>query len=498
VVVLSSRGVIGLLRDALVYGAGSVLSQVVSFLLLPLYSKELTPADFGVVTVFAVVPVLVMTFATGGIKSAVYYYYHKTEGSERAEMVSVGMWVSIIGALFIATLGFFLRERLTVLVANDAIHVPSFLVALAVAVVGTVSEVPRVVLQSEQRAGVVATGNVLQVLVTLLSTAALVLFLHWKGLGVLVGQLLGALSGAIVTLAATRKSLKASFHVGWWKKMSTYGLPYLPHRIMGVSMGFFAENLIAKRVGLADAGLYGMALRFLIPVVFITGAVQQAWQPYKFKLVSEEKEPAKQFASIITLYLICVTYLWLGTSIWAEHLLVWMVDPTYHPAVTFLGLASLLKVIHGSYPMMSTGLDVGPSAKSIPIGTLVGLTAMVASSFPLLAWEPGRGAVIAAIVGWGACALAFLFLSQRVYPIPFPFFRWILSFIIGAALFVVHHEFRAFSLMQRVFIDVAITFAFPILVAPVLVSSAEQRETARRMGGAILQKVRRKLPGGKR
>jgi O-antigen/teichoic acid export membrane protein len=492
---MKGGGLVGLLRDALIYGAGSVISQVASFLLLPLYSKELSTADLGVVTLFSFFPVLMMTFSTAGIKSAVYYYFHKTEGIERDKMLSVGLWVPMAGALIVSLLAVLLRAPLVRFLTNDTAHANTFLIVVAVGFLGTIAEVPRVVLQSEQRAREVAVSNVSQVFVTLLATLGLVLGLHLGAAGVLGGQLAGTAVGAALAMWAARSSFGSQFDVGWWKQMSTYGLPYLPHRIMGIAMTFFAESLISRRVGLGETGLYGMAMRFLIPVTLITGAIQQAWQPYKFKLVQEEAQPAQRLAEVITLCFVAFAFLWLSSTMWAEHLLVWMVDPQYHPSVRFLAVASLLKVVQGFYPMMSTGLDVGPSAKAIPVGSLVGLLAMLACAEPLLAWETGRGAVMAGTVGWAATATAFWWLSQRSYPIPFAYRQWLFAVVVAAGLYVAHQQLLAVaSMWMQLARDVVLTVLFPVCMLPALSSS--QRSQLNSIASVVMNKVKRKLRMG--
>jgi O-antigen/teichoic acid export membrane protein len=496
---MKGRGLLGLMRDALIYGAGSVISQVASFLLLPLYSKELTTADLGVVTLFSFFPVLMMTFSTAGIKSAVYYYFHKVEGDDRAKMLSVGTWVPIAGALMVSLLAVLLRVPVVQFLTNDTTHADTFLLVIAAGFMGTIGEVPRVVLQSQQRAREVAISNVAQVFVTLIITLLLVLGLHLRAVGVLSGQLAGASVGTLTAIWAARDAFGRSFDRSWWKKMSTYGLPYLPHRIMGIAMTFFAESLIARRIGLEETGLYGMAMRFLIPVTLITGAIQQAWQPYKFKLVQEEQQPAQKLGELVTLCFVAFAFLWFASTVWAEHLLVWMVDASYHPSVRFLAVACLLKVVQGFYPMMSTGLDVGPSAKAIPIGSLVGLLAMLACAEPLLAWETGRGAVLAATVGWSATAMAFWWLSQRSYPIPFAYLQWLLSALLAAGLYLAHqHVLTTAPLLAQLARDVVLTVLFPLCMLPVLVASPSQRAQLHQVLGALMSKVKRKLRiGGK-
>ena len=62
-----------LVLDALVYGAGSLVGQVLSLLLLPIYTKGgfLAPQDFGILQMLLYIPMVFVLFAAAGMKSAV-------------------------------------------------------------------------------------------------------------------------------------------------------------------------------------------------------------------------------------------------------------------------------------------------------------------------------------------------------------------------------------------------------------------------------------------
>src|SRR4026209_69892 len=72
-----------------VYGAGQFLSRLLSFLLLPLYTRKLTPADYGTLPLVMLIFEVVALMAGSRIAAGVFrLYYRETEDAKRRAMLS--------------------------------------------------------------------------------------------------------------------------------------------------------------------------------------------------------------------------------------------------------------------------------------------------------------------------------------------------------------------------------------------------------------------------
>src|SRR5688572_17372137 len=82
-----------LAKSALIYGTGDVLTKLIGFLLLPLFTAYLTPDDYGVTSILALVTyVLVAVFSLGLGTAIGVVYFDKTDSDWR----SATLWSSVV------------------------------------------------------------------------------------------------------------------------------------------------------------------------------------------------------------------------------------------------------------------------------------------------------------------------------------------------------------------------------------------------------------------
>src|SRR3954470_23018113 len=87
------KKLLSLLFDAFVYGTGTAMGQIISLLLLPLYTKRLDPGDYGILSMLALMPVVFLTLAAGGMKTALFREFYRVEDAgQRRRIISTALW----------------------------------------------------------------------------------------------------------------------------------------------------------------------------------------------------------------------------------------------------------------------------------------------------------------------------------------------------------------------------------------------------------------------
>ena len=101
---------------------GTVVSRLISFILLPLYTRYLTPKDYGLLEVIDVTTAMIGIVIAIGITSALSrFYYESDEEKERNTVLSTTYVLYILIALLFAPLLFILSIPLSklLLTSND-------------------------------------------------------------------------------------------------------------------------------------------------------------------------------------------------------------------------------------------------------------------------------------------------------------------------------------------------------------------------------------------
>ena len=66
-------------KHTLIYSLGVVLSKAVSFFMLPIYTRFLTPADYGVMELIEMTLDIISIVAGAQIAIGIFRYYHKAQ-----------------------------------------------------------------------------------------------------------------------------------------------------------------------------------------------------------------------------------------------------------------------------------------------------------------------------------------------------------------------------------------------------------------------------------
>ncbi len=185
-----------------VYGLGSVLVRGLAFLLLPLYTRYLSPAEYGIVALTVTCTVVLGLLYPLGLRGAVSRtYYEGGTVEERRERVGT-LWIAmILSAAAMALLLDRAGPSLAAALLPEVPFHPYLRLAVWTAFLGVLGLTPLVLLQAQER----PLAFVLLTLWTALATTAATVWLVVKGggaAGYLQGALVGAGLAAIPYLAA--------------------------------------------------------------------------------------------------------------------------------------------------------------------------------------------------------------------------------------------------------------------------------------------------------
>jgi O-antigen/teichoic acid export membrane protein len=414
------KKLLGLLSDALIYGAGSVLGQLIGFLLLPLYTARLSPSDYGVLAMLSIIAAVFPSIANIGMKSSIFRFYNLSkEENERAISLGIGfMLVTLVSVLLLVAsitasgwIAKFLFGR------SGLDH---FLrLALISAAANTVGGVPLLVLQAARRPKATTGLTLVKTTFGIALTVWLVIGLERGVAGVVTGALISDLAFMVVQIALTWRYYRFAGNLVVLRRMLAYGLPFLPYRLLVMGTAYFSTYMVRRYMGLDDAGLYSLAERFATPIAFLVAALTQAWWPYRFKIFAEDADPAGFFRTTVTYYVAAIGYLWFGVSVWGPEAIRLLTNERFHSAAPLIAAVAFIPVMQGFYQMVGTGLEVGEDTRAVPLVSLSGFVVVAASSIFLIPRLGAFGAALAATLGWMAMTAAIYHLAQRRYRIEY-------------------------------------------------------------------------------
>src|SRR6266704_6365975 len=103
-----------LLRHSAVYGLGSIVARIVGVLLLPLYTRYLSPSDYGLIETLIALSAVLTALVAQGMKSAFFrFYFDSAEPERRRLVVRTAFWYVMAASTVVTTAGIALAPQVS-------------------------------------------------------------------------------------------------------------------------------------------------------------------------------------------------------------------------------------------------------------------------------------------------------------------------------------------------------------------------------------------------
>lgn len=421
-----ARHIRELIGTTAIYSAGTLLTQFVSFLLLPLYTRYLTPADYGVLSLVVVVQSLLVVFSDLSITSGVFRFYHSTdEGPERRRLLATGFGsVLLTGGLTLAAVQL-LADPLADLAFDFRGGGPLLRIASASCFAITLGTMLQRVLQLHRRPLLYMVVLFAQFLITVGTTVWLVVGEGAGVRGVLLGQLTGVSVTALVALVVLGPVLRAGVDGARWRQLLAFSLPLVPTAlaamVIAASDRFFLERLST----LHEVGMYSVADKMAqVLQVLVIVPFSMSWNELAFRNQSDPELP-RTFARTFRLYAVGMSTVIVLFTLVIRNLLSLATTPEFVPAWVVVPLLAVAPLAQGFSMILYTGIHLSGRTRAIPLIFLVGMTLNLALNWALIPSLGMVGAAIATAISVIVNVALTLRVSRQAWPVDYP---------VGAAL----------------------------------------------------------------
>jgi O-antigen/teichoic acid export membrane protein len=426
-----------LAKNLAIYGLGDVATNIVNFLLLPLYTRVLSPAEYGVISLLLTIEVIAKILFRWGVDASFMRLYYDCETEEdRQRLASTIFW--FLAALNGAILALLLAAA--PFVASHLFGVPGYVLALVLQLVNTFVVgfyfLPFHVLRIEGRSTKFSTLTTMRSAATVIVKLALIVGLR---LGVLGFVLADVIVTAVFTVILARRFLpllRPMFSRALLAEALRFGLPRLPHGVAQQIMAVGDRYILRVFGTLSDVGLYSVGANFGLALKLFLSAFEYAWAPFYFETM---KQPdAKQTFRLVTTYGIGVLVLLeAGLAAIASDIVRLMTTSRFHGAAVVIPWIGLGVVFQGVYLLTSIGLNITKSTKYYPVATAIAAGTSIAANMVLVPMYGALGAAWANAIAYVVLAAVAMWLSQRVYPIGYEYGRLLRIAIAGIGAYVV-------------------------------------------------------------
>jgi O-antigen/teichoic acid export membrane protein len=413
------------------YTASSVLSKLIAVFLLPIYTHYLTPSDYGAAEVMLASVIAASIVVRLGIIEALLRFYYLA-GERQQAVVATGFaslfWAATIAAALALPFAAPISQALLG-------HEDAGLARLAILGLWTLTmyEYALTLLRLDERARAYFGITVVNVLITIPFTVFLIVVEGERANGILLGTY-G--TGAAVTLwMLWRQRRRLSFvpDRALLRRMFRFGLPTMPAELSLYSLSFVDRILIVHLVGLAEAGLYTLAVKFAQAVQIVVRGMQLAYPPLAYS-ITDDDEARRVYALILSWFLALCSFIVVGMWLFSRQIVDLLAAPAYFEAHEAVGLVSTGVMLYALYFVLVVVIGrTGRTEYSLP-ATVAGTVVNVALNLILIPPLGIVGAGLALVASYLVLLAVMYFFSQRLFPVPYESRRILQVLVIGVAV----------------------------------------------------------------
>lgn len=409
-----------LLKDSFVYGMSSVLSQGVPILIVPIYTRLLSPNEYGgmdILSVFA--NLIILTVALEISQGLARHYPDASNVKDRIEYASSALWFSAgaYGLFVILSLSF--SRPLTMIILGSPTWEETFRVAIISIGGNGIFFLFQNLLRWQIKPGWYAAASISYVLISTGVGIWLVAGFETGVAGIFYGQLAGAAAGGFVAWFFSRDFYRLTFSREKCGEMLAFSMPLVPSSISVLVANYIDRFAIQNLMTLDDVGIYGVGFRFATVVNLLMVGFYSALTPLIYQHYRKERTPA-DLASIFRYFLCGTLPLVVAVSIFSKEILWLFATPPYYAAWSVIPILACASVASRMY-IFAPGLDIAKRTTAIALINLAAAVANTTLNFLMIPHWGIEGSAWATLISALFAFIGYMVLSQRYYLVPH---RW--------------------------------------------------------------------------
>jgi O-antigen/teichoic acid export membrane protein len=413
-----------LVRSLGAYQVADVVSKFIAVLLLPVYTRYIHPAGYGMVGLLANTVIFVSIVVRFGMIEA-FLRFHFTDADQERRDALARRAVAFLLIATTVTSGILaaLAEPISRLILGPG-HESIYLVAVLGLWAFTNLELAYALLRVDERLRAYIAASLINVGLTIAASLVLVVGLHQGARGLLLGNY-GASTVVLFALWWTmRHRLAPRRRVAGERlgQLLRFGLPTVPAEASVYGLSIVDRYYVYHHRSPAAAGLYTIAISLAGGVAFIARAFQYAWPPLAYS-VTDDAQASRLYGLVTTYYVLICGWAVAGLTLLGRWVLRLLAAPAFFGGYRALPWVSLGFAMYGLWVVF---LVIAGRAKVTTRNFPAAFAGLVANVVLIVVLVPTLGIAGAGIALCGAYAVmlsVMYVLTRRVFRVAFEWRR---------------------------------------------------------------------------
>jgi O-antigen/teichoic acid export membrane protein len=470
--------------QTLVYGLPSIVGRILNYLLVPLYTRAFSTADYGTVTSLYAYMSFLNIALTYGMETSLFNFSRQQE-DKRKVYSTILTSVTVTSVLFLMVAWLF-RDSMAAFV-KDPTH-PAYIVWVALILsTDAISAIAFAKLREQNKARNFAVIKALNILTNIVFNVFFIVLcpkilahpdnvlysivqqIYRPDIGVGYVFISQVLSSGITLLMLLPNMLKAGIHFD--KKLLRKILPYALPLLLAGFAGMINETLDRiillylikpEQVAREQIGIYGACYKISIIITMFVQAYKYAAEPFFF---SNAKDPdfRKIYADITKYFIIICLFIFLGTMFnlsWIQY----FVGKNFRSGLKVVPILLMANLCLGVFYNLSMWYKLAHKTMFGAYLTIFGAVITIVINVVFVQYYGYMASAWATLICYASQMVVSYFLSNKYFPVKFELPRIGLYFALSLALYFVSDQVHFGSNTITLVVNNSLILLFAIVV----------------------------------
>ena len=407
-----------LLGNTSIYTGANILNAAIPFLLMPVLTRVLSPADYGTIAMFGIVVSIMGAFTGLSVHGAVGVRYFQLERQRMPSYVGGCLAILAVSSAVMLVVVLVCRRWLEIVA-----HVPGNWLLVAVLISGAqfLINIRLSLWQVQHKAIRYGAFQVSQSLLNASLSLFLVLGLGMAWEGRVLGQAMAVIAFMMIALFFLHRQSEVSRPKTTHdvRDALKFGVPLIPHVIGGLLIATTDRFMITNMLDVAQAGIYMVALQLGLVLGLLTDSFNRSYAPYLMEVLAKEDQTRDhKIVRGTYIYFIVVTVAALLLGLAAPELLSVLVGEQFRAAAGAVFYVAIGYAFGGMYYMVANYIFFASKTGYLAVATLASGMFNIVATYFLIKVNGILGAAQAFMLSQAMIFLCTWWLAQRFRPMP--------------------------------------------------------------------------------
>jgi O-antigen/teichoic acid export membrane protein len=404
------------LSHSSIYLAGSIMQRGVSLILLPIYTRFLTPTDYGVIELLSLLLDFIGIILGLRVSQGIFRFYSHYE-SERDKNDLISTAIILVGLLNI--IGFcavlFGSDYFSNALFGSTDH-KQFLVLFSLTIIGQgFIEIPMTYIRAQQKPWLYVSFSVIKLILQLTLNIYFVVFLNMHVMGVIISAIISTAIMAILLGGYTFYKTGITVSKVKAKELILFSLPEVLTGMISFYLTFGDRYFLREFYSLHDVGIYSLGYKFgFIFIFLVVQPFLNIWDSEKYN-IAKKKDAKSIYKEMFIKYNIVIFLVVVGLCVYVKDLLMIMSDQEFWAASEVVPPILAAYVTNAWAAFLNLGILLNKKTIEITYATLISAVVITIGYLILIPLYGGIGAAWATFIAFFIRFIWIYYRARQMY-----------------------------------------------------------------------------------